>query len=293
MGGWVLDCFGGCLNPCITRLSQTHTTAPHTTTHKQDAALLQRLRDAGWLASAAHGRPRLVVLLRPPENEKGQEDTNLAALSAEMGVPIMSVEEVLAIGAKHAPHYRPPELQPHDLLTLVYTSGTTGHPKGVALSHGNILHQINHISLDDSDRRNPTAGDCLLGLLPCWHIFQRSAELFALTRGAAMVYSSVRTFKADLATYRPHFLIVVPRLLENGALVVVFLCVWFVGLFVGVGVYVCSMRSSTDRSTHHPNNPKKIRQCTRPSRTSSRPGPPRGGGWWRRSLRPACSTTRP
>lgn len=129
---------------------------------------------------------------------------------------VVSVDEVLAIGAKRRPQYRPPELGPHDLLTLVYTSGTTGMPNGVVLSHGNLLHQIQHISLDDSSRGNPGQGDVVLSLLPCWHIFERSAELFALSRGASLVYSSVRAFKADLQAYRPHFLIVVP-LLENGA----------------------------------------------------------------------------
>lgn len=153
------------------------------------------------------------MLIRPPEG--GQEE--LTALSTDMGVPVLSVEDVMALGAKHWPHYRAPDLQPHDLLTLVYTSGTTGMPKGVMLSHGNVLHQVKHISLDDSDRRNPGAGDVVLSLLPCWHVFERSAELFALSRGASLVYSSVRVFKSDLQAYKPHFLIVVPRLLENGA----------------------------------------------------------------------------
>lgn len=176
--------------------------------------------------------------MRPPEG--GQEE--LAALSSELGgVPVVAVEEVLALGAKHRPHYRAPELHPHDLVTLVYTSGTTGMPKGVMLTHGNLLHQINHISLDDSDRRNPGAGDVVLSLLPCWHIFERSAELFALSRGAALVYSSVRAFKADLAAYRPHFLIVVPRLLENGA----FGCVC-VGVTAVTGVHI----ESAPRDSH-------------------------------------------
>ncbi len=181
----------------------------------QDAALLRRLKAAGWLASAAHGPPRLVVLVRPPEGEGGQAE--LAALASEVGAPVVAVEEVLAAGQKHRPQYRAPELRPSDLLTLVYTSGTTGAPKGVMLSHGNLLHQVQHISLDDSNRRNPGPGDVVLSLLPCWHIFERSSELFALARGASLVYSSVRSFKADLQKFRPHYLIVVPRLLGNGA----------------------------------------------------------------------------
>ncbi len=177
----------------------------------QDVALLKKLHGAGWLSSI-HGAPRLVVIVRP-------EGEDLAAVAAELGlgkdVSVVSVEDVLGIGAKQLPHYRPPEVLPNDLHTLVYTSGTTGRPKGVMLTNKNILHQIKHISLDDSNRLNPGPGDVVLSLLPCWHIFERSSELFALARGASLVYSSVRNFKGDLQTYRPHFLIVVPRLLEN------------------------------------------------------------------------------
>jgi long-subunit acyl-CoA synthetase (AMP-forming) len=201
-------------SPVVGILAHKRPTPPQH--HKQDTALLKRLRDAGWLSSAAHGRPRLVVVIRPSMEGSGQEEA-LASLSSELGVPVVSVEEVLAVGAKHRPHYRAPELQPHDLLTLVYTSGTTGRPKGVMLTHGNLLHQIKHISLDDSDMRSVGPADVVLSLLPCWHIFERSSELYALSRGGTLVYSTVRDFKAHLHAYKPHFLIVVPRLLENGA----------------------------------------------------------------------------
>lgn len=94
---------------------------------------------------------------------------------------------------------------------------------------------MQHITLDGKDRMNPAPGDVVLSLLPCWHIFERyvasyhqegcghppcreahiceearpefeihmlapgrSAELFALGRGASLVYSSIRNFKNDL-----------------------------------------------------------------------------------------------
>lgn len=94
---------------------------------------MKRLNDAGWLSSV-HGAPKLVVLVR-------SEGQDLAKLSADLGVPILSVEEVLAIGGTQ-PQYKPPAVAPTDLHTLVYTSGTTGKPKGVMLSNANLLHQI-------------------------------------------------------------------------------------------------------------------------------------------------------
>lgn len=71
------------------------------------------------------------------------------------------------------------------------------------------------ITLDKTEAKNPQPGDVVLSLLPCWHIFERSAELFVLSRGAQLVYSSIRTFKDDLNKFKPHFLVVVPRLLES------------------------------------------------------------------------------
>lgn len=64
------------------------------------------------------------------------------------------------------------ELVPDDLLTVIYTSGTTGMPKGVMLSHQNVMHNVRCvpeiIRLSHEDR--------WLSILPTWHIFERTAE---------------------------------------------------------------------------------------------------------------------
>lgn len=198
--------------------------------------LLRKLQEDGWLESE-HGPPSLIIVLR----SIGEEDVSSLQLK---GAHVFSLEDILSIGSRTIDEYRPPEVKPTDLLTLCYTSGTTGQPKGVMLSNGNILHQIKvgkgvrgggggyrwfvdlflmrcHVRLLYLDLQNinlginPGPGDVVLSLLPCWHIFERSAELFALARGASLVYSSVVRFKSDLQTFKPMFLIVVPRLLEN------------------------------------------------------------------------------
>lgn len=101
--------------------------------------------------------------------------------------------------------------------TLVYTSGTTSKPKGVILRHRNILHQVtsNSFSRNFQNPINPCIQDVFLSILPCWHIFERTAEYFTLSRGCVLVYSNLRNFKTDLQRWRPHFLIVVPRLIET------------------------------------------------------------------------------
>lgn len=98
-----------------------------------------------------------------------------------------------------------------DLLTLIYTSGTTGRPKGVQLSHGNIMHNVRAIP----DIIKLTENDSWLSILPSWHIFERTAEYVALSKGTTLVYSSVKTFAQDLENYRPTVVATVPRVWES------------------------------------------------------------------------------
>jgi long-chain acyl-CoA synthetase len=96
------------------------------------------------------------------------------------------------------------------LATLLYTSGTTGEPKGVPLSHGNLLHQVRSLgALVD-----PKPGDEVLSVLPIWHAYERSVEYFLLSCGCRQTYTSLRHFKNDLQRVRPHYMVSVPRLWE-------------------------------------------------------------------------------
>ena len=97
------------------------------------------------------------------------------------------------------------------LATLLYTSGTTGKPKGVMISHGNLLHQINALEVI----LKPQPGDRSLSILPTWHTFGRTIEYFVLSRGCTQIYTTIRHIKKDLAVYKPHFMASVPRLWES------------------------------------------------------------------------------
>lgn len=87
------------------------------------------------------------------------------------------------------------------------------------LTHGNLLHQIGHRLGPTKvwDESEPLPGECMLSLLPVWHITERTFELFMLTRGCSVVYSSIRHFKNDLAAHQPEWLVLVPRVLEKVA----------------------------------------------------------------------------
>jgi long-chain acyl-CoA synthetase len=102
-------------------------------------------------------------------------------------------------------------IAPESLLTLIYTSGTTGMPKGVQLSHGNVMHNIKYIP----EIIGLVPGDRWLSILPSWHIFERTAEYAALCRGTCLIYSSVKTFAQDLEHYQPTLVATVPRVWES------------------------------------------------------------------------------
>ncbi|NJK36572.1 MAG: long-chain fatty acid--CoA ligase, partial [Oscillatoriales cyanobacterium SM2_3_0] len=97
------------------------------------------------------------------------------------------------------------------LATLLYTSGTTGQPKGVMLTHNNLLHQINTLT----DVLRPQFGECFLSILPTWHSFGRVGQYFSLSQGCVQVYTSIRYFKQDLQTFKPHYMTSVPRIWES------------------------------------------------------------------------------
>ncbi|XP_012464357.1 probable acyl-activating enzyme 16, chloroplastic isoform X2 [Gossypium raimondii] len=61
-----------------------------------------------------------------------------------------------------------------DIATIVYMSGTTGNPKGVMLSHTNLLHQIENLGILGPAK----AGDRFLSMLPTWHTYKRDCEYF-------------------------------------------------------------------------------------------------------------------
>lgn len=100
------------------------------------------------------------------------------------------------------------QTQGEDLMTLIYTSGTTGKPRGVMLTHANLLSQLRNLPVRLSVR------DRILSILPVWHIFERTFEISAIYCGACTYYTDVRNLRQDMARVRPTFLASAPRLWE-------------------------------------------------------------------------------
>lgn len=110
-------------------------------------------------------------------------------------------------------------IQQEDLATLVYTSGTTGRPKGCMLTHHNFIFLVRQLVAAIPPAFHP--GSSTLFFLPLAHIFARVAQVACLSAGVKLGYSTgVPQLLEELAIYKPTWLFSVPRVFEkvfNGA----------------------------------------------------------------------------
>jgi long-chain acyl-CoA synthetase len=103
-------------------------------------------------------------------------------------------------------------IQPDDLLTLIYTSGTTGTPKGVMLTHHNLISNV----VASGEVCPVTAEHKILSFLPLSHIFERMLVYLYLYVGAGIYYAeSMETIGDNLKEVKPFCFSTVPRLLEK------------------------------------------------------------------------------
>ncbi len=100
-------------------------------------------------------------------------------------------------------------IRPEDLFTLIYTSGTTGRPKGVMLTHANMISQTQNLP----GIHNPN--DRTLSVLPIWHVFERVIEMYTISFGGCTYYSNIKTLGEDMVNVEPTFMASAPRLWEK------------------------------------------------------------------------------
>jgi long-chain acyl-CoA synthetase len=123
--------------------------------------------------------------------------------------------EVKALGEKENIHRLTPykdAVQPDDLLTLIYTSGTTGNPKGVMLTHNNLLSNVlscrAYMPVDERHKA--------LSFLPLCHVYERMLNYIYTYTGVSIYYAeSIDTISDNLKEVHPNMFVTVPRLLEK------------------------------------------------------------------------------
>ena len=104
------------------------------------------------------------------------------------------------------------KIEPENIATLIYTSGTTGEPKGVMLSHENILSNV----IDAGEHYNFDSNDIPLSVLPLSHVFERTGMYLYIFNGMAVHYAeSIEKVADNLQEVRPTIFVGVPRIFEK------------------------------------------------------------------------------
>ncbi len=127
----------------------------------------------------------------------------------ETPVKLLNFNQLMALGDGVA--VKSVERDRTNLATLMYTSGTSGRPKGVMLSQGNLLSQI----AGACSVVHPGPGEKVMSILPIWHCYERTFEYFTLSQGVHQIYTTIRYVKKDLKAYKPNYMVGVPRLWES------------------------------------------------------------------------------
>ncbi|KAG1934576.1 long-chain-fatty-acid--CoA ligase 1b [Pimephales promelas] len=142
-------------------------------------------------------------------------DADLVSRGRQCGIDIISLRDAENIGRTH--HQRPVPPQPDDLAIICFTSGTTGNPKGVMLTHKNIMSNNAGVLRYTQFASPITSKDTHISYLPLAHMFERVVQSGILVHGARIGYfqGDIRFLMDDLVTLKPTMFPVVPRLLNR------------------------------------------------------------------------------
>lgn len=153
--------------------------------------------------------PKTVIILDKPEDTSFHKNHNCS---------IFYFDDLLLEGEKLKKEY--PSFfkdsidsgKIDDLITIIYTSGTSSNPKGVCLTHTSFSFQFSSLL-----KRTPALkGSKIISILPIWHVYERSAEYLTLFADGSIVYSkpSASILLKDIKETSPHLFYAVPRIFE-------------------------------------------------------------------------------
>ncbi|KAI8107268.1 hypothetical protein M9434_001911 [Picochlorum sp. BPE23] len=133
------------------------------------------------------------------------------------GMFVYTWDEFLNLGRENPLEKESPP-SPEDIACIMYTSGTTGTPKGVLISHRAIVSGVaGAIDMIEQTNIHVSEKDSMLSYLPLAHIFDRLIEDFAIAIGASIGYwqGNVKKLMDDVAAFKPTLFMAVPRILER------------------------------------------------------------------------------
>lgn len=137
-------------------------------------------------------------------------------------VKFYSFNEVVALGKEDVKSPLPGKAKPSDICCIMYTSGSTGVPKGVVITHENIIAGIAGPS-SNAGRNLVKPGDRIVAFLPLAHIFEMVFELLVFWWGGCLGYATVKTLtdascrncNSDLTEFKPHIMVGVAAVWES------------------------------------------------------------------------------
>lgn len=129
-------------------------------------------------------------------------------LPSDLEFPVLTYQEAINLSKEMT--FKPVEILSEDIATIVYTSGTSGMPKGAMLSHSNMMSQI----YDCNKRIGFEERKTFVGVLPLWHVGPRAYDYYFLSIGSKIVYTKYKNYIETLKKYRPDYTNCVPKVIN-------------------------------------------------------------------------------
>jgi long-chain acyl-CoA synthetase len=207
----------GCMSQSLFTVSIYDTLGPDTTeyiiNHASLVCVAASLLHIPTLLKLAPRIPTLKIIVCLDSLDDGEKPgysklAVLNAIAAGVGISIHQISDVESLGAASNLPMRPP--QPDDIITINYTSGTTGNPKGVVLTHAAATAAASTARVVSGGKLK----DVCCSYLPLAHIYERVTEHAALFSGSAIGYfhGDILGLVDDMKLLRPTGFISVPRL---------------------------------------------------------------------------------